>query len=249
MGESLKPEIRVFTDLENASHSLAEMIVEEACNAVEKRGRFGLAFSGGKTPRVLYNLLASEYSSRIDWAAVHLFWGDERWVPKDHPDSNFAMAYDTLVSKIPIPPQNIHRIPVEMETPEKAADSYEKTLRAFFKEREEEISHTFDVTLLGVGKEGHTASLFPGNSVLEEESRWVAAVDAPSFFPPKNRITLTLPVINRSFAVFFLVSGAEKRKVVSLILEDPERARESYPAAMVHPKERLVWYLSEDAYG
>jgi 6-phosphogluconolactonase len=248
VGKSLRSEVRVFTDLTIASHSLAEMIVEEADKAVEKRGRFALALSGGKTPRILYNLLASEYSSRMDWAAAHLFWGDERWVPKDHPDSNFAMAYDTLVSKIPIPPQNIHRIPVEMETPERAADSYDKTLRAFFKEREEEISYTFDVTLLGVGKEGHTASLFPGNLVLEEESRWVVAVDAPSFFPPKNRITLTLPVINRSFAVFFLVSGAEKRKIVSLILEDPERARESYPAAMVHPKEKLVWYVGEDAY-
>jgi len=134
MGESLKPEIRVFTDLENASHSLAEKIVEEAGEAVAKRGRFTLALSGGKTPGLLYSRLASEYSTKIEWPAVHLFWGDERYVPQEHPDNNFAMAYPALISKIPLPTQNIHCINTGLENPGKAADTYEEILREFFRD-------------------------------------------------------------------------------------------------------------------
>jgi 6-phosphogluconolactonase len=248
MGESIKPEVNVFPSLEQASRFLAEKIVEEANEAVEKRGQFTLALSGGKTPRLLYGLLAGEFSTKIDWTAVHFFWGDERCVPLDHPDSNFALAYDTLVSKIPIPPQNIHRITAEIEIPEKAAESYEKTLREFFKDSEEQASPTFDVILLGVGEDGHTASLFPGSLELKKRNHWVAAVNAPSFLLPQNRITLTFPLINRSRAVFFLVSGAEKSRVLKSILEEPDKARKLYPAAMVQARTKLIWYVDEDAF-
>jgi len=245
MGESLRPEVYVFTDLTNASHSLAEKIVEEAGEAIEKRGRFALALSGGKTPSFLYHLLASEYSARIDWPAIHLFWGDERCVPQNHPDSNFAMAYETMISKVPLPPQNIHRVTSEIQTPERAAESNEKVLREFFNDSDKETSPTFDVILLGVGEDGHTASLFPGSPALEEKSRWVVAVDAPPSYSPKKRITLTLPVINKSISVFFLVSGSEKRTVLKSILEEPGR---HFPAAMVQARRKIIWYVDEGVF-
>jgi len=222
--------------------------VKEADEAVKKKGRFLLALCGGNTPRFLYSLLASEYAKNIEWNAVHLFWGDERYVSKDQPESNFAMAHDTLISKVPLPPQNVHRINTEGETPERAAESYEKILRGFFEEVEGEAFQTFDVTLLGMGKDGHTASLFPENLVIEEKSRWVAEVDAPPSILPQSRITLTLPVLNKSRAVFFLVSGAEKSMVLRSILEEPDKARRHYPAAMVQARRKLVWYVDEEAF-
>ena len=177
MGEPIKPEVQVFNNLKNASHALGENIVKTASDEIEKKGRFVLALGGGKTPRFLYNLLASRYSSKIRWEAVHLFWGDERCVPRDHPESNFAMAYHALISRVPLPLPNIHRIPADAKTPERAAESYEKILREFFKDSEGEGFQTFDVILLGMGKDGHTASLFPRSSALGKKSvglsRWM----------------------------------------------------------------------------
>jgi 6-phosphogluconolactonase len=248
MGESLRPEVIIFPNLEKASHSLAEKLTEEASTAVGKQGQFTLALSGGKTPRLLYNLLAREYKNKVEWQAVHLFWGDERCVPQNHPDSNFSLAYETLISKIPLPPQNIHSLKTGLENPRKAADTYEEILKEFFRDSETENFPTFDAILLGMGKDGHTASLFPGSPVLDEKNRWVVAVEAPSSFSPKNRITLTLPLINRSRAVFFLVSGSEKSRVLKSILEEPDKARRNYPAAMVQARKKLIWHVDEDAY-
>lgn len=248
MVESLKPEVHVFHNLENASRALADTIVKEADEAVKKKGRFLLALCGGNTPRFLYSLLASEYAKNIEWSVVHLFWGDERYVPKDHPESNFAFAYHNLISKVSLPAQNIHRINTEGETPERAAESYEKILREFFEEAEGEAFQTFDVTLLGMGKDGHTASVFPESLVIKEKSRWIAAVDAPPSILPQSRITLTLPALNTSGAVFFLVSGAEKSVVLRSILEEPDKARRHYPAAMVQARRKLVWYVDEEAF-
>jgi 6-phosphogluconolactonase len=246
MVETIKPEVHVFDNLKNASQALAENIVKTSNKSIKSRNRFALALSGGKTPRLLYELVANEYSEKINWEAIHFFWGDERYVPKDHPDSNFAMAYNTLITKVPLPFQNVHSIPTEIETPEKAAESYEETLREFFEDSDEEVSCTFDAILLGVGEDGHTASLFPGSPALKEKIRWAVAVDAPASFLPKARITLTLPVINRSRDVFLLVYGDKKSSVVSSILEDPERSRKLYPAAMIEARERLIWYVDEE---
>ncbi len=249
MDQSLKPEIYIFNSLEKVSHALAEMIMKISNDAVMKNGKFSLVLSGGRTPRRLYSLLASEYADKIVWEAVHLFWGDERCVARDHPDSNYAMASQTLISKIQIPAQNIHRIHTELHPPEKAAESYEEMLREFFNNPEDKISSAFDVILLGVGPDGHTASLFPQSPVLEEKSRWVAAVDAPASFSTRQRITMTFPLMNRSRAAIFLVSGAEKSTVVEMILEEPERARTIYPAARVQPRERLMWFIGEKEGG
>lgn len=244
------PEIKVYSDLNAASRALAESLVDIARSAIAEKGYFTLALAGGNTPRHLYNLLANEYIEQISWAAVHIFWGDERYVPQDHPDSNFAMAFDTLISKIPAPTENIHPIPTEIEPPEKAAASYEQYLRKFFHSSVEDVTTpTFDLILLGVGDDGHTASLFPNASVLKERERWVTLVDAPPTAKISHRITLTFSVINRANYAFFLVSGDKKKMVVRSILNNFEAASEFYPAAMVHPKIKNVWFVDSEATG
>jgi 6-phosphogluconolactonase len=245
MGESVKPEVYSFKTLKDASLALAERIVETARVAVEDHGRFTMALSGGKTPELLYTLLASEFAERLGWDSVYLFWGDERFVPHDHPDNNFRMVYHAWISKVPIPHKNIHRVPTETESPEEAARSYEQTLKEFFNPSEEKSSPGFDVMLLGVGIDGHTASLFPGSRALTEKSRWVVSVEAPPSVFPKERITLTLPLINSSREVLFFAFGEEKKNVLRAIFEEPEKAKKVYPAAMVKARERILWYVEK----
>jgi 6-phosphogluconolactonase len=243
MGESVKTEVHAFNTLRDASLALAGRIVEMSRITIADKGRFTMALSGGKTPELLYSLLASEFSERMGWNSVHLFWGDERYVPKDHPDSNFRMAYNALISKVPIPPQNVHRMPTGEENPEKAAEAYEKILAEFFNPSEEKSFPTFDVILLGIGEDGHTVSLFAKSPALEEKYRWVVAVEAPPLGMPKKRMTLTLPVINNSQNVFFLAFGDEKSRVTRTILKEPDKARKIFPAARVEAREGLIWYI------
>ncbi len=245
MAESRSPDVRVFPDLHKASQALAERLVEVARDVLAAKGRFALALSGGKTPRYLYTFLARECSSEISWESVHLFWSDERCVSQESEDSNFAMAYKALISEVPLLSPNIHRIPAEINPPEKAAGNYERMMQKFFKP-EEEDSFLFDAMILGVGEDGHSASLFPESSALAEKSHWVLAVNAPSSFFPQKRITLTFPLINRSRNIFFLVSGAKKRKVIREILKNPEKARRLYPAAMIHPLGSVAWYIDRE---
>ncbi len=245
MAESGNADVRVFPDLSKASQALAERLVEAAKDVLTTKDTFSMVLSGGKTPRSLYALLAGEYSSDISWERVHLFWSDERCVPQESKDSNFAMAYKALISQVPLLSQNVHRIPAEISPPEKAAGNYERMIREFFKP-EEEDSFLFDAMILGVGEDGHTASLFPGSSTLADKGHWVLAVNAPSSFSPQKRITLTLPLINRSRSIFFLASGAKKREVVGGILKNPETARSLYPAAMIHPLGSVAWYVDRE---
>ncbi len=244
----MKPEVRRYPDLEHLSNAAAEFICSLADEGSNKSGLFTIALSGGKTPKSLYaNLARPLYTTRMSWSHIHLFWGDERCVPPDHPESNFSMAFRALISKVPIPVQNIHRIPAETEPPEEAAEAYEAVLREFFSSRRKAgpIS-TFDVILLGVGKDGHTASLFPGDQALEEKKRWVTAVRAPQGSPPVPRITLTLPLINGARWVLFMVSGSGKREVVRSILQDPLLAAQRFPAARVNPGGRVVWLIDNE---
>jgi len=194
----------------------------------------------------------------MPWPHIHLFWGDERCVPPDHPDSNFGMVFRAMISRASVPPGNVHRVPGEIVPPEKAAEAYEKILREFFKPEnrgyarhssgaEKQGFPPFDLVILGVGKDGHAASLFPEDPVLEEKNRWVAAVSHPRGSPRVPRVTLTLPAINRARCVLFIVSGAEKRDIVHSIVSDLERASRFYPAARVRPEGRLVWFLDETA--
>jgi 6-phosphogluconolactonase len=244
----MKPEISIYPSLEDVSRAAAEYICEIAEEAIQERNIFTLALSGGSTPRLLYEELARQpISRRIDWQKTHLFWGDERYLSPDHPDSNYALAFQALVSKVDVPPANVHRILTESGSAKAAAEDYEKTLRHFFRppaESEDNLYHpSFDLILLGLGQDGHTASLFPGDAALEEKNRWVVAVDGASASPPVPRITLTLPVLNKAKCVIFLVSGSRKKEVFAEIMNNPGTA--AYPAARVRPSGRLLWFIDE----
>ncbi len=247
MVEPVKLEICIFPDPGKVSEAAAENIAGIAHEVVSKKGRFSLALSGGQTPRLLYRCLATHYSDKMPWPDIHIFWGDERCVPKQDGNSNYNLAHQTFLSKVALPLQNIHRIQAEKKDPEDAALTYEKTLRRFFTASEEEPKITFDLILLGLGKDGHIASLFPSNPALEEKNRWVVDVDAPTPVSPSKRITLTYPVINRSEMVFFLVTGEEKREVVRSIFQDLEKAKRMYPAAKVSARDKIIWYLDQKA--
>ena len=231
----VKPELARFSDLESLSRAAAEIVVGAARQAVAERGRFALALSGGKTPRRLFELLAG---SAIDWSRAHLFWGDERCLPRTDPASNYRMAAEALLSKAAVPPQNVHAPSVEIGSPEAAAKSYEEELRGFFRD----APAAFDVTLLGMGPDGHTASLFPGSAALLESKRWVLAVDGKQGDPPVPRVTLTLPALNASRVALFLVSGARKRPLIDEIM----RGGAPYPAATIEAREKLLWYFAEN---
>jgi 6-phosphogluconolactonase len=216
--------------------------------AVKERGIFTFALAGGTTPRLLYEELTKEpYASRVDWRGTHIFWGDERCVPSDNPDSNFSLAFQTLISKVDVPPSNIHRVPATAGSPQAVAEEYEKILREFFQpatESDSSISFpSFDLVLLGMGVDGHTASLFPGDAALEERTRWVVAVEGTNASPSVPRITLTLPVINEAKCVLFLASGSSKLKVLQEIFNNPHTA--TYPAAHVQPSGKLLWFIDE----
>jgi 6-phosphogluconolactonase len=247
----MKPEIRRFPNLESLSRAAARFIVEQATLCVEERGRFTLVLSGGQSPRLLYEQLSlPAFTVKMPWAQTYLLWGDERWVPADHPQSNYGMAQKLLIARVPVPAANILRPPAEMTSPEAAARAYEKTLRSFFRVTRRRLTPpefpTFDLILLGIGKDGHTASLFPGNRVLEERRQWVAAVETTTASPSIPRLTLTLPVINSAARVLFLVSGKGKREVVQSILTEPAEAVHVYPAARVRPAGRLIWFVNEE---
>jgi 6-phosphogluconolactonase len=241
-------EVLRFDRLPAANRALARRLAGTAAEAVRRRGRFVLALSGGSTPLGLYGLLAGEFKDRIPWGQTHLFWGDERCVGRMDPSSNYHMAHEALISKIPVPAPNVHPPPVEISPPAKAALAYERTLRVFFEPPETPIAEeTFDAILLGVGPDGHTASLYPGSPVLGDHDRWVRSVLAPLPFSPRRRITLTLPAINASRFALFLVSGREKTAVVDAILGLPAEARRRYPAARIRPRIHAAWFIARES--
>ncbi|HET9226591.1 MAG TPA: 6-phosphogluconolactonase [Thermoanaerobaculia bacterium] len=232
----------MFDDLDALARAAAEEIAKSAQEAIAKRGRFTIALSGGSTPRPVYRLLAN--APRIDWRRVHVFWGDERHVPPDDPESNFGMAHDELLSKIPIPQENIHRMRAENPNAERAAEEYSWTLRSAFDLAEGEWPR-FDLVLMGIGDDGHTASLFPGSDAVREQSRLVIAPWVEKLHT--QRITLTPPVFNRARLALFLVSGEEKANALKAVL-DGDFEPDLYPAQIVKPEEgRLVWMVDRAA--
>jgi 6-phosphogluconolactonase len=231
--------VEVFAGLDTLSLGAAERIALAARAAIVRRKRFTISLAGGHTPRALYELLARDYRQQIQWRQVHVFFGDERCVPSHNPESNYAMAAAALLSRVPLLKRNVHRIAGEPAAAD-AARMYERALRREFPEDD---APSFDVLLLGVGADGHTASLFPGSRALDERDRWVIPVDAPAGITPPHRITLTLPILNRAREVFFLVAGADKRPAISAILTGGS----PLPAAQVRGVERTLWLLDRAA--
>lgn len=230
--------VLVFQTPEEVALNAAERFVVFAAQSVSERGWFSVVLAGGNTPRRLYELLAtSVFRSRIEWARVHVFFGDERPVPPDHPDSNFRLANDALLSHVPIPVENVHRINGVGDPVENAQD-YERELKKFFQGSE---SPRFDLVLLGMGNDGHTASLFPHTSALNEKDKWVVAnwVDSLSSY----RLTLTAPSINAAANVDFLVTGEDKASALARVLDGPCDARE-LPAQLIEPVTgELTWLV------
>jgi 6-phosphogluconolactonase len=207
--------------------------------AIGERGRFAVALAGGSTPKATYEVLARDYADRLDWSRVHVFFGDERTVPPEHEDSNYRMANETLLSHVPV--GSVHRMRGELP-PAEAAAAYEEELREFFGTSDEPPS--LDLILLGIGEDGHTASLFPETSALEVHDRWVVA--NPVLKLQTTRLTLTVPAINAARTVGFLISGEGKAEALREILEGDADPRE-YPAKLVRPVGGPVWMVDRAA--
>jgi 6-phosphogluconolactonase len=207
--------------------------------AIGERGRFAVALAGGSTPEATYEVLANDYAGALDWSKVHVFFGDERTVPPNHEDSNYRMAHETLLSRVPV--GSVHRMRGELP-PAEAAAAYEEELRGFFGTSDEPPS--LDLILLGIGEDGHTASLFPETSALEVQDRWVVA--NPVLKLETTRLTLTVPVINAARAVNFLVAGEGKAGALKEILEGEADPRE-YPAKLIRPEGGPVWMVDRAA--
>lgn len=241
----MKMDERVYDDLDALSHAALADLFRIAKEAIRQRGRFAIALSGGRTPAKLYALWAQTYAeaSGAPWDRVHLFWGDERYVDHDDLLSNYRMTREALLSRAPIPAENVHPMPTNCDSPEECAGVYESELRKFFGH----APPSFDLQLLGLGPEGHTASLFPGSPALDEKTRWVAAVEAPA--TPRQRLTLTPVVLKQGRNTRFLVSGADKRAVVQGLRKQDESSRDNspYPAARLRFGGNVAWFLDRTA--
>lgn len=240
-------EARHYSSLVECSEAVAAYIANLATSEITQKNSFNFVLTGGKTPRILYELLAQpSFCDQKIWQKTNLFWSDERCVSPNHPDSNYAMAHETLLSNTNIPSENIYRIPAELSPPRLGAETYEATLQKFFNNTNQLTSFpSFDLILLGMGQDGHIASLFPGSSALFEENHWVTAVEQTGA-PPVARITLTFPVINHAKCVLFLISGGEKQKIAQAIIDAPQTISDKYPAAKVKTVEKLLWYIADE---
>ena len=243
---SFKPELRILADAEELARAAAEEFLRLAKEAIPAKEIFTVALSGGSTPRGLYALLAEDalLRAQLPWEKVHFFWSDERHVPPEHPDSNFRMSREVMLSKVPVPPANVHRIRGENPDAVQAAGEYEEMLRGFFRLKADEMPR-FDLILLGMGADGHTASLFPGTSGLLEQKRMITANWVEKL--KDYRITMTLPVLNHAACVLFLVAGEEKAETLRAVLEG-ETKRELLPAQRVWPpKGKCLWFIDRAA--
>jgi 6-phosphogluconolactonase len=237
-------DVHVFPTHDALSRAAAQHVAAHIQTVLRDQDTYALALAGGSTPERTYELLASGFP-RIPWDRVHIFWGDERFVPSSSPHSNERMARRTLLSSVDVPFANVHPIPTDAGSPDAAAERYEHTLRDAFAGRD----HTFDLAILGIGKDGHTASLFPENTPApdetddERDARWVRAVRAPDRYDHRDRITCTLTALNAATEAVFIAAGQEKRDAV----RRAHRGDPNLPAAHIHPRHRLTWFLDPNA--
>ena len=240
----MRPEIHIFKDLEKLSRAAAELFIEQAALSIAERNQFLVALNGGSTPNRLFQLLATEYQGNVDWSKVHVFWGDERCVPPEDPGSSYGQARDLLLSHVPIPQANIHRVKGELD-PAAASDDYARDLKEFASAPLD--WPRFDLVYLGMGEDGHTASLFPGSPV--DVSEPTMPVTAQYQDRPANRVTLTPAVFNSGRIIVFMATGEKKAQTFAEVISDrynPER----YPAQRIRPDHgTLIWLVDEAAAG
>jgi 6-phosphogluconolactonase len=238
-----RPRIDVSPSADALAHRVAQWIVDLACATP---GRFAIALSGGSTPKRLYQLLAAPpLREAMPWERVHLFWGDERCVPWDHPDSNYGMAREAMIAHVPIPPENVHGIGF-MSSPTGAAQAYERVLTAYYGgDALDPTRPLLDINLLGMGPDGHTASLFPGKPALEERHRWVTEVPEPGLNPKVPRVSLTFPALNSAKSAAFVAAGPEK----SVMLKRALAGEPDLPSARIAPVGELIWFVDRAALG
>jgi 6-phosphogluconolactonase len=236
----MKSDIRIFKDLERLSQHAAELFVERAERSIRERGRVLVALNGGATPTRLFQLLASDYRDKVDWSRVHVFWGDERCVRYDDPGSSYGQARDTLLSRVAVPARNIHAVNTDLP-PGEAAKDYVRILNQF---SSDPLScPRFDLVYLGMGEDGHTASLFPGSPVEVTEA--VLPVTATYQDRPANRVTITQVVFNQARMVVFMATGEKKANILAEVLSDRYNP-ELYPAQRIDPKDgQLIWLVDE----
>jgi len=237
------PGVRVYPDADAVAHATARLFVDYAWQSIARDGRFSVALSGGNTPRAFFELLGSnQFRGQVDWAKVRVFWSDERAVPPAHPDSNYGMARRELLLRVGIPQANVHRMEAEKANIGRAAHAYEEVLRRYL-----ELDHRgfprFHLIFLGMGEDGHTASLFPGTGFTSQTLRWVSTPMIPRL--NARRMTLTLPVLEAAQRVVFLVVGAQKAETLRAVLE--EKTEPAYPAQMVRPLNGLRLFLVDEA--
>jgi 6-phosphogluconolactonase len=232
-------QLHIYKNADEVCNALAAWIAEMIDTTLQVKEKFTIALSGGETPKKLYQILAAQpYNEKIKWNRVHIFWGDERFVPFDDERNNAKMAYDNLLSKVNIQPDQVHKMWTDI-APQESAKQYEKILHKYFDDKQT----TFDLVLLGLGDDGHTLSLFPGSEILQDNDSWVNIVDSKE---KGERITLMPSVVNRSSGVAFLVTGENKAKVLQEILETREQNK--YPAQLIQPANgELHWFVDEDA--
>jgi 6-phosphogluconolactonase len=247
-------QLHIAENTAGLSTQAADFIVEHINKTLQKQSRFTIALSGGSTPKALHELLAgNEYKNKINWTRVHVFWGDERFVPFSDERNNAKMAFDTLLNKVPVLKEHIHVMQTENITPEESAQAYDKILHEYFPlvhttHPDDELDNTphttFDLIILGMGDDGHTLSLFPGKPVIHVTDRWVAAfyLDEQAM----HRVTLTHPVANHAACVMFLVSGIGKAKALKEVLEGTYNP-DVYPSQIIKPKGELHWFIDEKA--
>jgi 6-phosphogluconolactonase len=242
MGAS--PEIRKLATPQELFEAAAAEVVNAANRAVTERGRFTIALSGGSTPKSLFTLLATNARTSLPWERMFFFWGDERHVPPTDPDSNYHMADESMLSKVPVAAGNVFRMPAELPDAATVAEVYEQTLRKFFSLGPGQFPR-FDLILLGMGPDGHTASLFPGTAALQEQSRLIIANWVEKL--KGSRLTFTLPVLNAARCVAFVVSGMDKAPALREVLQG-DAPGEQYPAKLVRPSDgKLIWFVDRAA--
>jgi 6-phosphogluconolactonase len=237
--------IRILKNLDQVSTASAETIIQVAIDAIEKRSIFRIALSGGSTPKTLFTKLASDpdFKKQMPWKSTHFFWSDERTVPPDHPESNFRMAREAMFKHVDVPQSQIHRIHAEMEDPNAAAQEYENEIRQHFNVNAPQFPK-FDLILLGMGPDGHTASLFPATEALQEKKRLVVSNWVSKF--NTYRITFTVPLINAACTVMFLVGGEDKAATLKAVLEGPDDPH-VFPSQFIKPDGDLIWFVDQAA--